>query len=371
MIHFLSVFPPYRGGISKFSDYLFKEISQKSEIKAWNFKKLYPNFLFPGMSQYLKEGEAYSNRLVRSFNPMSWQFSSRKIKPAQDHTLLYSYWHPFFAPCLKAHAARFRNNGGKVVGLFHNVVPHEAFPFQNKLIRNLLGVTDDVMLLSDQTKQELNALEPGQYCHTLFHPVYEQEGSILDSSDIREKYGITESEKVVLFFGLIREYKGLDILIEAFNQMDIKKNNIRPLIIGEFYADKKQILSGINEPDAERYIVRDEYVTDEVMAEVFKISDVTVLPYRTASQSGILSNAINFATPVIVSNHSGLTQFIEHDKHGIVLKENNAEQLSEALRSAFRDSNQSQWRANLNRLKKDLSWSRFGDEFLKLMQESH
>lgn len=365
VIHFLSAFPPFRGGISKFSDYLYNHISQHTQISAWNYKKLYPNFLFPGITQYLKEGETYSNRLIHSFNPLMWPFSSRKVPGSPDDILMYSHWHPFFAPSMKYHTSRFKKNGGKVIGLFHNVIPHESFPFQDRIIRKLLETTDQAILLSSQTKNELVELAPDTPSTTLFHPIYDQEPSSLSSKEIRKEYGIAEDEFVVLFFGLIRAYKGLDILIKAFNQMGIQEKKIRPLIVGEFYMDKTKILSGINQSEKDHYIVKDEFVTDEVMAEVFKISDITVLPYITASQSGILSNAINFKTPAIVSNHPGLTEYIQNDKNGLVLEENTPECLANSIKKAMDFQVRTRWKKELAHTKEAYSWKVFTKKLLE------
>lgn len=371
MVSFLSVFPPYRGGIAQFSDYVYHSLQQYETVKAYNFSTLYPNLLFPGKSQTIDyQSTEYAKPVLHSYNPFNWKQAALYLASDNPDAVLYSHWHPFFAPALQQALSTVKKRcpATKIVGIAHNVIPHEPFPFQISLTRKLFGLTDDVVLLSHQTLLEFRALHFGDKYQKLFHPVYEQEWPDESRAELRRKYGFEQDETVLLFFGLVRKYKGLDLMIEALNKIDLRKHKIRPLIVGEFYTDRQAILCEIDTDDVSQYNVIDRFVSDEEAAEVMRLSDAMVLPYRSASQSGVLSNAVNFQLPVIVSDLPGLTEHIEEGETGLIFESNDVEALKEAiLRFAEEDLYES-FSDRMESLKARLSWDRFADALCQIIK---
>ncbi len=371
MISFLSVFPPYRGGIAKFSDSLYRELNKQTGAKAYNFEKLYPWLLFPGSSQTLEEaGREYEPRIFHPYNPLSWDRTASQLVDDGTDCLIYSYWHPFFAPAYTRvlHQCRKRKPDITSVCIAHNIVPHEAFPFKRSLTRRMMGATDLAVLLSGQTEEEFLNLGLSTGHTKLFHPIYELDPPEDSPAQLKEKYGVAEEERIVLFMGLVRRYKGVDLLIEALNGMNLEKQRIRPFIVGEFYTDKQELLDEIKEEHRDRYTVIDEFVPEEAMAEILSMADLMVLPYRTASQSGVLANAIHFNLPSLVSDQPGLTEHIEDGKNGLVFRTGDARDLRRNIETYLENDLKTELSGNLARLKEELSWPEFTRRLLESVE---
>ncbi len=368
MISILSVFPPYRGGIATFSDYLYSHLQKEAEVTAFNFCYLYPPVLFPGKSQFSSEENTieYAERILHSCNPFNWSFAARRIAEKNPEHLIICYWHPFFAPAFLKVISELKKKKPdvKIHLLAHNVVPHESFPFGHFLSRKLINSTDNLILLSQKSVNEANSLGVELPITHLFHPVYEQNLPERSQEELRTKYGFDEHDRVFLFFGLIRRYKGLDLFIEALNNIDLEKYHIRPLIVGEFYADKDPILSRINSEHKHLYTIEDRFVSDEEMAELFTLSDALVMPYRSASQSGILANAINFHLPAIITNLSGLTEYVDHQKTAWIVPKDDIQELKKAILSLTNQDTLNELSNELRPLKNQLSWKTFTNNLL-------
>lgn len=314
--------------------------------------------------------ENYSHRIIHSFNPLNWKNAAAKIVNQHPESVVFCYWHPFFAPALLRiqHHVKNQNPEIKTAVLAHNVLPHERFPFGKLLSRKLLSAADDVIVLSEQSLNEARKLNITKRIHKLFHPVYEQEYPEANRDALRSKMGFKPSDKVFLFFGLVRHYKGLDLMIEAMNQLDLKSLNIRPFIVGEFYVEKDEILDKIKPEHREYYRIVDRFINDDEVAEVFTLSDAMILPYRTASQSGILANAINFRLPPIVSNLPGLTEYLENRKNALIVEKENIGELQLAIKTLTDSDLLNHLSENLTALKQRLSWEQFCEQFVEIIQ---
>lgn len=372
MISIISVFPPYRGGISKFSDYLYKNLRKDEEVLAFNYSKLYPSVLFPGATQLMREDfEPYAKRLIHSYNPLNWRKAAKQIAGSNPGQVLISYWHPFFAPVL-IKITRYLKKMRPEVNihvLAHNVLPHESFPFGKMLSEKLLNEADTVIVLSNQSLLETKQLNISINVHKLFHPVYKQPVPKKSRKELRKLLDISDDEIVFLFFGLVRRYKGLDLFIEALNQIDLHKYKIRPMIAGEFYVDKDELLDKIRSSHRNLYIVEDHFLLDHEVAEVFTLADVLVMPYRSATQSGILANAINFKKPFIISDLSGLTEFLVPDKYGKIIPKENIPELRQAIIALTDGTLLAECSNNIEDLEKQLSWKRFTSELLAIIKK--
>ena len=371
MISFLSLFPPYRGGIAKFSDSLYRELSLQTTVRPFSFQKLYPPLLFPGTSQKLENvNESYAPEIFHPYQPLNWKAAAEQIMEDRPEYLLYSYWHPFFAPGFRKvmeHCKR-SNPDLKTAGIAHNIMPHEYFPLKKYLTKQLLNQTDLTILLSEQTESDFNRLDTGSRYLKLFHPIYELEKPEDDAGELRNKYGFDDKDQIVLFLGLVRDYKGVDILIDAMNGLLKERENLRPFIVGEFYTDKSKLLGQIDAQVKERYTIMDEFVSDKTMAEVLTLSDLLVLPYKEASQSGVLANAIYFNLPALVTDHPGLSEHLLHRHNGMICRPRDAQDLREKIETYFDEGLKEKLSPNLEPLKKDLSWEKFGSRLLQSLE---
>jgi glycosyltransferase involved in cell wall biosynthesis len=364
-IAFQSPFPPFRGGIATFGKYVLRSLAKLDEVQitAYNYTRLYPDVLFPGKTQYEEspEKDEIVEGVVHAYNPPNWRQAARQISIGLPDVYLYSHWHPFFCVAqlrILSHLKR-SNPSIKIAGILHNVIPHETFPFQKNLTRSLFQKTDIPIVLSGQTSEEFRSLKSGRELVKLFHPVYTQDFPELSSTEIRTQFGVRSDETMLLFFGLIRPYKGLDVLIKALNTLDMNALKLRLFVVGEFYMDKRPILEQINVQNKSFIHIRDEFVSDKEAAEYMLASDVMVLPYKTASQSGIISNALNFHLPVICSNHIGLAEQVLDGKNGLHIQPDSTDSLREAIVQVLDKKRRSDLRNGAAELKTVYSWERF------------
>lgn len=368
MVSIISVFPPYRGGIATFSDYLYRSLKEHTEVEALNFTHLYPSLLFPGKTQFdtTKMETDYAHRVLHAWNPLNWKSAADQILGSNPDHILFSYWHPFFAPAF-LRIIHHINRAAPDIDihiLAHNVMPHENFLFGATLSKKLLDSADSVILLSQKSLDEASTLNLESNIRVLFHPVYQQPFPSKTKQELREKYGFSEDDFIPLFFGLVRPYKGLDLFIDALNTLDLVKKKIKPLIAGEFYTEKGPLISQIKDDHKAHYSIIDRFVSDEEMAELFTLSDILVMPYRSATQSGILANAINFHLPSVITDLKGLTEHVEHRKTAWIVSQNDTIELAEAIISLKNYETNSAIKEALIPLKKELSWDSFSRQLL-------
>lgn len=367
-----SPFPPYRGGIATFGRYMLEHLQNQNRagtVSGVNFRRLYPPLLFPGSSQYTEPPVFTPGVLdvVHSYNPLSWKKAAADIAALKPDVYLYTHWHPFFCASQLSVVNHLRSGNPeiKVAGLLHNVVPHEGFPFQHRLSTALFKKTDIPFVLSSQTHAEYTGLIPESKPVRLYHPVYEQNLPTTSRSSLREQFGVKPDETALLFFGLIRPYKGLDVLLRALRGIDLKKEKVRLFIAGEFYTKRSDYDELIHAIGVESITLIDRFVSDDEAAELMTLCDAMVLPYRAASQSGILSNAINFGLPVIASNLSGLSDQVVHGKTGLLVEAGDEDALRNAV-MAIKDSKLLQnMRMNTLEMKKQYSWTHFAQRLLE------
>lgn len=362
-----------RGGISRFSIYLKNHLSKYTSCVAYNYKKLYPDILFPGTSQFEQTSESRKvEKLAHTFNPLNWTDSAKTIHQKKPDVFIFSHWHPFIAPSTISILKYLKRKNPEIIttGIFHNVVPHESFPFREYVTRRLIHFTDLPVLLSSQTKKEFEETYPEKSPVRLFHPVYSRPLPSTSREAIRQKYNIAEGELVFLFFGLIRYYKGLDLLFKSLHNISPESLNMRIIVAGEFYTKPEPILSLIPENWQNRIIIENRFIPDEEADEILHASDVMLLPYRSASQSGILADAVNFGLPVICTDQPGFMDIISHEKHGLIVPSENVSALSNAISDMASKENLNNLRENVIQLQEDLSWERFSSMLYQSIQKA-
>lgn len=354
----LSPFYPYRGGIAQFSAMLYTTLEKEGhEVKAFNFKRLYPGILFPGKTQYVEESDKAiaipSERLLDSVNPFSYGKTVKAIRAFQPDVLIIAYWMSFFVPAY-AHIANRMKKHCKVVTLIHNAIPHEPRFFDKPLASMLFKESDSFVVMSDTVRDDLLTLKRDAHYIYNPHPLYDHFGEKLDPQEARRRLALPEGKKTLLFFGLIRDYKGLDLLIDAMAELD---DSYQLVIAGESYGSFEKYQTSINHsPACHRIQVHNRYIGDEEIPLFFSAADALILPYRSATQSGVVSIAYHYELPMVATPVGDFPQSIDKPATGIVVPHISASAISKGIEALFASDRYASFRANITNEKKALSW---------------
>lgn len=359
-IAILSCFPPYRGGISQFNTSLYEELSKEHLVAAFNFKRQYPEFLFPGKTQYM-EGDNVnfpeSTRILDTANPFSYPKTAKAVSEWGADLLLMRYWMPYFSPS-QGYVARHVGKGCKVISILDNVIPHEKHFYDRPLTKWFLDGNDAFVVLCNAVGKDLESIKPDARYIVSPHPVYSNFGERIEREKACAELGLDPSLKTLLFFGLIRGYKGLDILIEAFSMLD---SSYQLLIAGEAYGSFDKYDELIRKsPNRERIHLFNHFIKDDEVNKYFCASDLCVLPYRSATQSGISSIAYHFDLPMVTTAVGGLKEMIGDKGTGIVTESISPEAVKNAVVSYFSDPEApGKYISRIHSEKKRLSWATF------------
>lgn len=359
-IAILSPFYPYRGGLAQLSARLYSELSKRNEVKAFTFTTLYPNFLFPGKTQYVTEGDPVtiidSHRILNSINPLSYISTANQINKYKPDILVIPYWMSFLAPAFGS-VCLLLNKNIKIVSLVHNAISHERTLIEKPLAKFFFNRCDAFIVMSEPVKQDLLRIKNDALIQLQPHPIYDHYGERINKIDACEELEIKSDKKNLLFFGLIRDYKGLDMLIEAMNSLD---DNYQLIIAGESYGSFDKYRSLIDEsPLKDNIIVFEQYISDDMVPILFSASDVLVLPYRSATQSGVVALAYQMELPMIATNVGALGSTINDSNTGLVISHTTATDIAKGIKDYFASNLQSVYKENIIKEKKRLSWDNF------------
>ena len=360
-IALLSCFYPYRGGISQLNTYLYEELGKRNIVKAFNFTRQYPEILFPGKTQYVTQDDeavpVESISLLDTANPFSYIKTYKAIKEWGPDVLIVRYWMSWFAPSLGYITRRMKKHC-KVISILDNVIPHEPHFFDAPLTKYFLKGSTGSVTLCEAVSKDLLKLSPDKKYTVIQHPLYSHFGQKLQREEAERKLGLEPGKKNLLFFGLIRAYKGLDILLEAFGKLP---DDYQLIIAGEPYGsfDKYQeIIDSL--PNKDRIRMNLKYIKDSEVKDYFSAADLAVLPYRSATQSGISSVSYHFEVPMIVTDTGGLRETIGDRGTGIVAQECTPECILKEIQRFFSDADlQQECIRNIRLEKERLSWNTF------------
>ena len=354
------MFPPYRGGISKHSSLIYSHLCNKHNVQALNFKKLYPGIFFPGKSQYDYELGETGKKILSSTNFLTWFRTVKVIKKYNPDVLLFKFWHPFFVPAYNFIIKRIKKRcKANIIMVCDNILPHEKFPFSEFMIKSMIKNVDGFIVQSSIVERQLKALNPSALYVKRFHPIYDSYPKKINKALAKEMLKIKKS-KVVLFFGFVREYKGLDILIKSMDRVFEKNNDMVLLIAGECYSSKKKYINLISKTKYKKNIIWiDEFISDKDVSKYFSSSDVVVLPYRTASQSGVIPLAYHYNKPVISSDLESLKEVILEGKTGYTFKTGSMRKLQDKIFNFFDNYDSDLYQKNIIKYKNTFSWDFF------------
>jgi glycosyltransferase involved in cell wall biosynthesis len=359
---------PLRGGLASFNERLAKEFqTQGNEVSIYTFSLQYPDFIFPGTTQYSNEpapADLDIKVCINSVNPYTWIKTGRQLKKEKPDLIVVRYWLPLMGPCLGTilRIAK-KNRHTKVVCIADNIIPHEKRFGDNAFTKYFVKPVDAFITMSEKVLADLRLFEKDKPAKTVLHPLYDNFGAKISTAEARMQLGIGINERIILFFGFIRKYKGLDILLDAMKILhndQPQASNIKLLIAGEFYEDQKpyddQItLLGIKDD----LILRTNFIADSEVKYYVCAADVVVQPYRNATQSGVTPLAYHFEKPMIVTNVGGLPSLVPDDKVGLVA-EPNAAALAEKITEYFRKG-EAHFLPHIIEEKKKLSWTKLTD----------
>jgi glycosyltransferase involved in cell wall biosynthesis len=365
---FLSAFPPYRGGIAQFSAALVRELRKTHDVEAFTFTRQYPNLLFPGTSQYdaAIPDDIGAKRVLDSIGPGSWRRTAHQMMEARPDVAVLRYWMPFFAPAMGTVAGQLQRKGVKVISIVDNALPHEPHFHDRSLTRWFLGRNAGLIAMTEAVQGDILKLRPDARVRLMPHPLYDHFGTPMPKVEARRKLGLPADARMLLFFGLIRDYKGLDLLIEAFGKLDERYHLV---IAGEPYGDFAEYQRRIDaSPQPGHIHVETRYIADAEVPGFFGAADAVVLPYKSATQSGVTAIAYHFGVPVIATNVGGLKEALHEGRTGVLVPEVSAAAIVAGIERFF-GQDASVFRANITALRDELSWKRFAQGLVEFAGE--
>ena len=364
---------PFRGGISHYSTLQVRALRRKYDVTFLTFSRQYPGFLFPGQTQFDYSARTLvepNERIIDTMNPLTWVAAARRLNHEQPELIVFQWWHPFFAPpfgsIVRLLKAPLRS---RVCFLCHNVMPHEGSRLQTLLTRYAFPSNGFYIVHSEQDRQQLVSLRPDATIRKGCHPTYSEfaAGHVSDKREARRSLGLAEDRKTLLFFGLVRAYKGLKYLIEAMVRVR-GTLDCHLLVVGEFYDDKAPYLELIKKLGlSEAITVVNRYVPNEEVARYFSAADVAVLPYTSATQSGIVQVAFGLNTPVIVTRVGGLPEVVDDGGTGFVVEPENAEALAAAIIRYYEGGFEAGFREEIARQADRFGWDEEIAQFEEFM----
>lgn len=356
---------PFRGGISDFHNDLIKQLKISNDVEVINFKKLYPNFLFPGKSQTIDKNPNSNHKSRRILNPLnifSWISAVQFINKSNADIVIISYWHPFFAFMYSFIAKKIKCK--KKYFIMHNAESHDHFPLEKVLVKNMLKEATHLVTMNDKEKNKLESFNLKGKILNSFHPIYLKKFNDHDRINYKNDFGFNE-HPVILFFGLIRPYKGLDVLINTVNLLKNSIPELKVLVVGESYMSMKQYHLQIEKYNLQDYFIfNNTFVSEDKLKKYFLSSDLVVLPYKKSTQSGVLSLSMNFNIPALVSSNGGLKDYIINNKTGFISSLNPYD-LSAIIEKYFNDNLYKSMSENIKNHKKNFNWNKF-EESLRL-----
>ncbi|MDB5210802.1 MAG: glycosyltransferase [Sediminibacterium sp.] len=314
---------PLRGGLASFDERLARQFTQDGyDTTIYTFSLQYPDFLFPGTTQYSTDPAPADIRIkkcINSINPLNWLSVGNELKKLQPDLVVVRYWLPLMGPCLGTILRRVKKNKfTRVVCIADNVIPHEKRFGDKPFTQYFVKPVDAFITMSEKVRNDL-FLFTSKPAQQVVHPLYDNFGEAVTKEEARKKLSLPENEKIILFFGFIRKYKGLDILLEAMNDERIRKAGIKLLIAGEFYEKREEYDLLVEKLGiASQLIQRTDFIADSEVRYYLSAADFVIQPYRNATQSGVTPLAYHFEKPMLVTNVGGLPDLVPDGKVGII-----------------------------------------------------
>lgn len=361
---------PYRGGLAAFNERLTREyIRQGHEVEIYTFTLQYPSFLFPGKTQFSSE-DAPALKIIRkinSVNPFNWINVGKEIKAKTPDKVIFCYWMSFMAPCFGTIARNCKAENTKCLAMVHNMLPHEPSLLDKLFPNYFVQAMDGFVSMANSVVNDINKFDKKNKPKLVSpHPIYDHYGKITAKNDAAEALDLDTKFSYILFFGFIRKYKGLDLLIEAFADVRFRQFPVKLIVAGEFYEPEELYRELIKKYSLEDdVILHTDFIPDSEVAYYFNAADVIAQPYRDATQSGVSQIAYHFEKPMLVTNVGGLSEIVPHGKVGYVVEPDKT-QIADALIDFFENHRSETYIKNIKEEKKKYEWSKMVETLNKL-----
>lgn len=373
---------PYRGGLATFNERLAKQFAMEGhDVEVWTFTRQYPNFLFPGKTQYTEEKAPDGlliHRKLDSCNPFSWWRVGRAIRKAAPDMLICCYWMSFMAPAFGV-VSRIAKRNGKThcVALVHNMIPHEPSILDKLFAPYFVKSQNGFVALSESVVRDIEKVQGDEGQNTRErkkkiyspHPIYDHYGEQMSKEEACVALDLPKEKQYMLFFGLVRAYKGLDWLLDAFAIVKDQLPELQLIIAGEFYEDEEKYRKQIADYGlTNRVVLRNAFIPDEDLRKYFGAANLVVQPYKTATQSGVTQVAFHFEKPMLVTNVGGLAEIV-HDHQMGYASQPNPQAIAEDLIDYFANERQQAYTHYLIQEKSKYAWSNMTQAFIKIYKQ--
>lgn len=360
---------PLRGGIANFNEALCRALNKAGhDTQIFSFSLQYPSLLFPGKTQFDNGNPPSDLKIItkiNSINPFNWRNVANEICNENPDLLIVRYWLPFMAPCLGTIVKKVKKNSkAKIIAITDNVIPHEKRMGDNTLTKYFVKQCDAFIAMSKSVLDDLKFFTDNPNTAFLPHPIYDIFGEKISKQEAMAHLKLNPNEKHILFFGFIRKYKGLDLLLEAMRDERIKKLGVKLIVAGEFYENDLRYKEIIRKHDLQNIILKTHYILSEEVKYYFCASDMVVQPYRVATQSGVTQVAYHFERPMLVTNVGGLAEIVPKTVGYAV--EPSVQKIADAITDFYQNKRETEFSLNTVEGKKRFSWDSFIDGVMKL-----
>lgn len=354
---------PFRGGLASYNERLIKEfcdLGDQAIIETFTLQ--YPNFLFPGKTQYSDSPKPEGieiNESVNSVNPFNWIKIGLKIRKQKPDYLIFKFWLPFMAPCFGTIARIAKTNKHtKVISIIDNIIPHEKRIGDKLLSKYFVKSVDGFVAMSQSVLEDLNTFDSKKPKLYNPHPLFDNFGELISRELALKELNLSPENRYILFFGFVRDYKGLDLLLDAYADSRFRQMNVKLIVAGEYYNNEEQYLTQIKNLNLENEVIlRNDFIPNEEVKNYFRVADIIAQPYKNATQSGVTQIGYHFEKPMLVTNVGGLAELIPHNKVGYVV-EPNSQAIADALVSFFNENKKVEFEANVKLEKEKFSWKK-------------
>jgi glycosyltransferase involved in cell wall biosynthesis len=362
---------PLRGGLSAYNERIARAFQERGDdVEIYTFSLQYPDFLFPGKTQYSDDPAPQDLDIkvkVNSINPLNWWKIGREIKKKKPDLLIVKFWIPFMAPCLGTIARIVRRNKHtKVISIIDNIIPHEHRIGDRFLASFWVHSADAFIVMAKAVEKEMKQFTNSKPVLFNPHPIYDNFGQPLDKNIAKQSLNLEMKTKYILFFGFIRDYKGLDLLLRAMTDDRIRKMGVKLLVAGEFYTDSAPYYHLIEDLGLKDVVeMHTDFIADSKVGLYFSASDVVVQPYKTATQSGVTQIAYHFEKPMITTNVGGLAEIVENERDGFIV-EPDPEEIRNAILRFYSENLEEKMTRFVKEDKKRFSWQKMLETIEKL-----
>lgn len=363
---------PYKGGIAHYTDLLCRALREDgNEVQLYSFKFQYPKLLYKKPQKDMKSsgfGTNDADFCIHTLNPFNWIKVAGRIKKQKPELIILQWWHPYFAPCFWSICKLLRRE--KILFVCHNVFPHERFPLDRLLTKWTLGCGRYFITQSKMDARDLLSVKHDAVYRVTPHPTYGmfcRQGMSMQKA--REQLQIDQGQRVLLFFGFVRKYKGLQYLLEAMKLLKERDFKVQLWVVGDFGEDKDEYVEQIRTFEiGDQVQMVEGYVPDDEVEKYFAASDLVVLPYLSATQSGIVQIAFGFEKPVLVTEVGGLPDVVTNGKTGYVVEPRSAEMIAEAIMDYYINNRREAFVSQIEKEKDRFSWKTFVDTLMEMVR---